>query len=95
MLKIEGFKSGILIKNVDYKAFMPNKINQLYIWEDGELSNLTEQAALTLGKLDAYADLIPNVSHFIKMYVTHEATVSSKIEGNQTHIEEVFLSGKI
>lgn len=91
MQKIESFKSGIFTKQLDYKSFNPQLIDKTYLWEDRELTRLNEEATLALGQLDAYADLVPNVDHFIRMYVTKEATVSSKIEGTQTNMEEALL----
>lgn len=94
MIRIESFKAGNFIKQVDYKAFSPGLIRSKYRWEDRELTQLAEQAALALGRLDAYADLVPNIDHFIRMYVTKEATISSRIEGTQTNMEDALLSEK-
>ncbi len=91
MNKLEQFKAGTLVKQIDYKAFMPNLINSVYSWEDRGLTKLLEEAALAVGQLDAYSDLVPNIDHFIKMYVVKEATVSSKIEGTQTNMEEALM----
>lgn len=44
-----------------------------------------------ISRLDAFADMIPDISFFIKMHITKEATVSSKIEGTQTSFEEVLF----
>lgn len=94
MVRVESFKAGNFIKQLDYKAFSPNLIHQVFGWEDREIIRLAEQAALALGQLDAYADLVPNIDHFIRMYVIKEATVSSRIEGTQTNMEEVLLAEK-
>jgi Fic family protein len=92
MIKIEQYKAGNFVKQLDYKAFAPNFINAIFSWEDRRLTKLIEEAAITLGQLDAYADLVPNIDHFIKMYVVKEATVSSRIEGTQTNMEEALMA---
>lgn len=94
MVKIEAFKAGSFIKALDYKAFNPTKINNAWSWDDRELTRLAELAALRIGQLDAYSDLVPNIDHFIRMYVAKEATVSSRIEGTQTNMEEALLKEK-
>lgn len=91
MLKIHDFKAGNLIKKVDYKAFMPGNVNGFWSWNDRELTRLVEKAAIAIGQLDAYSHQIPNIDHFIRMYVVKEATVSSRIEGTQTNMEEALL----
>jgi Fic family protein len=92
MVKVESFKAGNLVKTIDYKSFVPESINKTWGWDSRELTHLSEQATLKLGQLDAYADLVPNIEHFIRMYVAKEATVSSKIEGTQTNMEEALLT---
>jgi len=94
MIRIEGYKAGTFIKHIDYKAFRPNLIHQMYGWDDADLTRLAEEAAVCLGRLDAYADLLPDINHFIRLYVAKEATLSSKIEGTQTIIDQVFLAEK-
>jgi Fic family protein len=92
MIKIETFKAGIHVKRLDYKAFSPTLIDTGYHWEDRELTRMVEQAALALGQLDAYGDMVPDIDHFIRMYVTKEATLSSKIEGTQTIMDDALLA---
>lgn len=91
MPSIDDFKSGFYVKQFDYKAFMPEKINSAWSWSDRELTRLVEKSAIAMGQLDAYAHQIPNIDHFIRMYVVKEATVSSRIEGTQTNMEEALL----
>jgi Fic family protein len=92
MVKIESYKSGNQVKHLDFKAFSPNPIHTQYQWEDRELTRLSEQAALALGQLDAYGELVPDIDHFIRMYVTKEATLSSRIEGTQTNMDDALLA---
>jgi Fic family protein len=89
---MKKFKSGQRIQALNYKAFQPEFINRSYVFDDPELIVLTEKANLKLGELNAYADLVPDIDHFIRLYVLKEANVSSKIEGTQTTMEEVFLT---
>jgi Fic family protein len=91
MLKIDTFHSGNFIKQLQYKAFMPSVINTSWSWSDRELTRLVEKSAIAMGQLDAYSHQIPNIDHFISMYVAKEATVSSRIEGTQTNMEEALL----
>lgn len=91
MLKIEDFKTGNYIKQLNYKAFVPEKINTAWSWNDKELIRLIEKSAIAIGQLDAYSHQIPNIEHFIRMYEVKEATVSSRIEGTQTNMEEALL----
>lgn len=91
MLKIDDFHSGKFVKQLDYKAFIPVNIHTTWSWSDRELTRLVEKAAIAIGQLDAYAHQIPNIDHFIRMYVIKEATVSSRIEGTQTNMEEALL----
>lgn len=91
MLTIDAFKAGLFIKSIDYKSFMPTQINTIWAWDDRELTRLIERAAISIGQLDAYSHQVPNINHFIQMYVTKEATVSSRIEGTQTNMEEALL----
>lgn len=85
------FKSGTYIPSNGYKAFQPTKINRIYRFDDTDLLPLIEQANLKLGELSAYSELVPDVDHFIQLHVIKEATVSSKIEGTHTNMEEALL----
>lgn len=85
------FKSGTYIPSNGYKAFQPTKINRTYRFDDTDLLPLIEQANLKLGELSAYSELVPDVDHFIQLHVIKEATVSSKIEGTHTNMEEALL----
>ena len=90
-MDLSNFKSGNKQKGFDYYAFIPEKINTTYNWKDTELTKLIDIATLRLGELNAFADLVPNIDHFIRMHVVKEATVSSKIEGTQTNMEDALL----
>jgi Fic family protein len=90
--QMHKFEAGIYTKQLNYRAFLPRRINGHWVWEDRELTKLSEKAAFAIGQLDAYAHLIPNIDHFIRMYVVKEATVSSRIEGTQTNMEEAILA---
>jgi Fic family protein len=90
--QIHRFEAGILTKQLNYRAFSPVRIQGYWSWDDRELTKLSEKAAIAVGQLDAYAHQIPNIDHFIRMYVVKEATVSSRIEGTQTNMQEAILA---
>lgn len=91
MIQIEKFKAGNKIKAIDYQYFLPEKINEQWIWNDPKLNKILESASFELGQLNSFAKLVPNIDLFIHLHITKEAVVSSKIEGTQTHFDEAFL----
>ncbi|TFV94516.1 Fic family protein [Algoriphagus kandeliae] len=94
MRDINNFKAGKWVNRLDYKSFSPEKINEEWVISDPALTNLLSNADRSLGKLDAFSDLVPDIDFFIKMHITKEATVSSKIEGTQTSFQEALVKEK-
>jgi Fic family protein len=92
MIKLEKYVAGKQVKhNTGYTYFMPNKINDSWIWEDQSINKLLEKAAIKLGELNSFSRLVPNIDLFIQLHVTKEAVISSRIEGTQTQMDEAFL----
>ena len=87
----KSFKAGKWVQRIEYKSFTPEKITLQWLLTDTKLQLLLGEADRLLGKLDAYSTLIPDVDYFIKMHITKEATVSSKIEGTQTSFKEALI----
>jgi len=90
---MKEFKSGKYISQGYFKSFEPNSIHKKWQIENMELIQLLSKADRQLGRLDMYSEYV-NIDMFIQMHIAKEATQSSKIEGTQTNIEEVFLSEK-
>ena len=88
---IKDFEGGKWIQQYEYKSFLPNKINLQWLISNPIIQNLLSEADRHLGRLDAFSELIPDIDFFIKMHITKEATVSSKIEGTQTSFEEALI----
>ena len=87
---MKEYKAGTYILHKSYKPFVPSFINEDINWKLEELSGLLQDASLWLGKLNSYADLIPDIDFFIKMYATKEATNSNRIEGTRTTFEDAI-----
>jgi Fic family protein len=85
------FKAGKIINQGYYKSFQPEFINREWTITDMQVMNLLSQADRHLGRLDMYSQYV-NIDLFIQMHIAKEATQSSKIEGTQTNIEDVFLT---
>jgi Fic family protein len=91
-VKIEEFKAGTFIQQQSgFRSFLPNQINTSFIWEDSSINILLEKATLQLGALNSFSMFVPDIDLFIKMHVLKEATVSSRIEGTQTNMEEALI----
>lgn len=88
---MKNFKAGTKVNQGHYTAFIPALIHQNWELEDMELISLLSEADQKLGKLDMFANYV-NIELFISMYLAKEATQSSRIEGTQTEMEEVFMS---
>jgi Fic family protein len=88
---MKDFIAGTYVNQKFYKSFQPNFINRKWLVADMELLELLSKADRQLGRLDMYAEYIPNIDLFISMHVVKEATQSSKIEGTKTNIEEALL----
>ena len=83
------FAEGYQLQATGYHAFQPEKLSRTYRFDNEEIPMLLEQANYKIGELSAYSELVPDVRNFILMYVTKEATVSSRIEGTQTNFDYV------
>ncbi len=88
---IKQFKAGKWVERTEYRSFTPEFINIQWVISDNNIQLLLSEADRELGKLDAYSTLVPDVDYFIKMHITKEATVSSKIEGTQTSFEDALI----
>ncbi len=89
---MKNFQSGNYVNQGTYKCFIPNLINTRWKLDDMEIISLLSKADRMLGRLDMYSEHIPNIDLFISMHIMKEATLSSKIEGTQTNMEEALLS---
>lgn len=87
---MKSFKAGKYILHKGYKPFQPSFINEEIDWKLVELAPLLQDASLWLGKLNSYAELIPDINFFIKMYATKEATNSNRIEGTRTTFDDAI-----
>lgn len=90
-IHIENYIAGRTQKEAGYKYFVPHLINDQWLWNDPQLNTLLEKASISLGELNSYAYLVPNIDLFIHLHVTKEAVVSSRIEGTQTNMREAIL----
>ena len=90
-MDIEAFKAGRTEKGAGYSYFVPEHVNRQWEWKDPQLSTLLEKASISIGELNSFARLVPNIELFIQLHVTKEAVISSRIEGTQTNIDEALM----
>ena len=92
-MDINNFKStrtGKVIKtDRDYSAFIPHPLPP-EIKYSTESINLLAEANRHLGNLNGVGALLPNPNLLIVPYMRREAVLSSKIEGTQTSLSDLF-----
>ncbi|CAC9969184.1 Fic domain protein, Pden_3305 type [uncultured Gammaproteobacteria bacterium] len=91
-VKISKFQSGKFqsIYAHDYQYFLPESIDHNFEIDNGDLQVQLEKSTRLLGELNAMARMVPNINLFIISFINNEATLSSKIEGTQTELDDVF-----
>lgn len=89
-MRIADYHAGQYEDQFQYRSFCPTEIDHAWIIDDPQVTQLLGKADRMLGELNAFAQLIPDIDFFISMYVTKEATQSSRIEGTKTNIEDAF-----
>ena len=92
-MDIKNFKStraGKVIKtDRDYSAFIPHSLPPDIKYSSG-LINLLAEANRHIGNLNGVGILLPNPNLLIVPYMRREAVLSSKIEGTETSLSDLF-----
>lgn len=91
-MDIGAFKNpnGKFVLNGEgYKTFLPHSLPPKINY-DASLASLISEAHGQLGQLSGIGELLPNPDLLIRPYVTREAVLSSKIEGTQASIIDIF-----
>ena len=86
---MKNFKAGTWIRQNGFKSFQPGLLNRPWQMDDMSVLALLSKADRFLGRLDMYSEYV-DIDLFIRMHVAKEATQSSRIEGTQTRIGDVF-----
>jgi Fic family protein len=72
-----------------YTAFEPAKLPSDLVLDPSTIMKLSE-ADPALGRIAGAGRLLPNPHLLVKAYITGEAVASSRIEGTQTSVTEIF-----
>lgn len=88
--RFKNNKAGKVIKTErDYWAFVPNLLPPPIVYSK-EMVNLLSEADRQLGNLSGVGALLPNPNLLITPYIKREAVLSSKIEGTQASLSDLF-----
>ncbi|MCX5995102.1 MAG: Fic family protein [Chloroflexi bacterium] len=86
--------SGRLLKagqgDAAYRAFVPNALPPA-LTLDAELVRILSEADRALGELAGLGRTMPNPDLLIRPFIRREAVLSSRIEGTQTDITDLYL----
>lgn len=91
-MELEAFKKPagkILNDHNGYMVFLPDKLPPEIKYDDSLIALISE-ASLQIGNLSGIGKLIPNPHLLISPYIIREAVLSSKIEGTQASVMDVF-----
>ncbi len=90
IIRFKNSKAGKVIKTErDYWAFVPNPLPPAIVYGK-EMVGLLSEADRQLGNLSGVGALLPNPSLLITPYIKREAVLSSKIEGTQASLSDLF-----
>lgn len=88
--RFKNSQAGKLIKTGrDYWAFVPNPLPPSITYNK-EIVGLLSEADRQLGNLSGVGVLLPNPDLLITPYIKREAVLSSKIEGTQASLSDLF-----
>lgn len=90
-ITLDTYTAGEYKKGYQYNYFLPSIINDDWQWTSPAINKQLEKAAVKLGELNAFSRLVPDIDLFIRLHVTNEAVLSSRIEGTQTNMDEALL----
>lgn len=89
---IQGRYETVSTVGETVRAFVPNPLPPTPQLElSGSLQRKLDEASYALGKLDAAAELLPDVGLFLYMFIRKEAVLSSMIEGTQSSLSDLLL----
>lgn len=89
--KKTGRTEVVSVQNERVEAYIPYPLPpEPDVDMSGELQKLFDQAHVSLGKLDAINEIVPNTELFLYMYVRKEAVLSSQIEGTQSSLSDLL-----
>ncbi len=82
--------AGRLVKaKGGYWAFVPNPLPPTITWS-GELVSVLSEADRAIGELAGLGRLVPNPHLLIRPFIRREAVFSSRIEGTQASLSDLF-----
>ncbi len=74
----------------DYWAFVPNPLPPTVVYTPA-LVGLLSEADRALGALEGIGKILPNADLLVRPYMRREAVLSSRIEGTQASLSDLFL----
>lgn len=92
-MDIERFRrspAGRLVKGYDYWAFVPNPLPPKDFGLDRGLSLALSDADRALGELAGLGRTLPNPHVLIRPFIRREAVLSSRIEGTQADLRDLY-----
>src|SRR5213593_4258942 len=89
--KLSKSPAGKVIKVAQgYSAFVPNPLPPKLDYTP-ELVSLLSEADRALGALEGMGRVLPNADLLVMPYMRREAVLSSRIEGTQASLSDLFL----
>jgi Fic family protein len=93
-MNLDDFQSSIagqiILTPRDYHAFIPHPLPTHLEFRGGDILKLIAESERTLGKLSGIGYLVPNPDFLVIPYTRMEAIASSRIEGTQASLSELF-----